>query len=394
MSFRSTPPPLAEFGDLTLQFPQPVSLDNGIPCYVVDGGDDDMNRVGIYLPAGNLMESKPSVALLTAVMLTVGNETMPADKLAEQFDYYAVRKSSYSYDYWAEVTMTSLNDNFSHTMRLLADCITRPSFPQDELDVWKRRIAGNISVLREKVRYLADARMREIYYGPDTAMGHNITSAEITDITRQDLIDFHHRNYTAAGCRVIIAGKVSQQVMNTLNETVGKWDTSLPVATTPQWVTRPLSDTLCIVDKPGAVQSAVTMRIKAVKRSHPDYLPLRVLCDALGGYFGSRLMTNIREDKGYTYGIQGALCGSADDGFIDIRCECATQHTWNVIKEIKNEMKRLREENIPVDELYMVRQDITSSLAKVHDTPYNLARYVANTMLAGIYPDDHNEHLA
>lgn len=394
MDIRTTPPPLSQFGDLSLEFPHPIALNNGIQCYVINGGDEEMNRVGIYLAGGTMMETKPGVSLLTALLLTEGTTKMEASEVAEQFDYYAARKSAYCFENWTAITMTSLNDNFAHTMKLLSDCITQPSFPQQELEMWKRRISSNIAVLQEQVGYLADVEMRKLYYGNESPLGHDITPHEIMSITRQDLIDFQQKYYTTANCRVIISGKITRDVMQSLNESIGTWATHTQPCPPPQWSITPSPLMKSLVDKPGAVQSAVRIRIQAVKRSHPDYLPLRVLIDALGGYFGSRLMANIREDKGYTYGIQAALCGSHHDGYIEIMCECATQHTWNVIKEIKHEMKQLREQLIGDEELYTVKQDLLSALAKTHDTPHNIARYVANTMLVGIYPEYHNKQLA
>lgn len=394
MSLRTTPPPLSQFGDLSLKFPEPTTLNNGIPCYIINGGDDDMNRVSIYLNGGMMMETKPAVAILTALLLTTGTEDLTSSEVAEKFDYYAARKSADSYDYWTEVTMTSLNDNFGHTMRLLYDCITRPSFPDEELEVIKRRIAGNMAVLQQRVKYVASVKMKEMYYGSDTPLGRNVQPDDIMAVTRQDLIDFHKKHLTAAGCQIIISGKVTDAVMKTLNETVGQWQDGRPSPGNPEWVMNPSPEMQFIAHKPGAMQSAVCLRIAAVKRTHPDYLPLRVLINVLGGYFGSRLMANIREEKGYSYGIYAALYGIPNDGCIDIQCECATQHTWNVIKEVKHEMKRLREELIPDQELNTVKQNMLSAMAKTHDTPYTIATYVSSTLLFGVYPEYHNDQLA
>ncbi len=394
MSLRTTPPALSQFGDLSLHIPEPITLESGIPCYIIKGGDDEMNRVNIYLNGGLMMEPKPAVSVLTALLLTEGNELLTTSEVAEKFDYYAARKSADSYDYWTEVSMTSLNENFGHTMRLLYDCITRPSFPEEELEVWKRRIAGNISVLRQRVKYVASVKMKELYYGSDTPLGRDVTPEDIMAVTRQDLVDFHKKYFTAARCKVVIAGKITDEVMATLNATIGQWKTAEAAPAQPEWVIHPSPVMHYVADKPGAMQSAVRLRITAVKRTHPDYLPLRVLVNVFGGYFGSRLMMNIREDKGYTYGIHAALLGIPNDGCIDMQCECATEHTWNVIKEVKNEMKRLREELIPEQELETVKQNMLSAMAKTHDTPYNIASYVASSILFGVYPEYHNDQLA
>lgn len=390
---RTTPPPLSTFGDLSLNFPAVTHLPNGIPCWIINGGDDDMNRVNIYFKGGSFMEDLPGQAILTAYMLTEGNSCMPPEQVAEMFDFYAARKSCDSYDYWSEVVMTSLNDNFAHTMPLLFQCITSPSFPEQALETLKRRLAGNLGVMQQRVKYLAAVRMKELYYGDNHPLGKNLTPDHIMGITRDDLLAFHNRFYHPANCCMIISGKVDDKVMATINSTIGAWTTTAQEEPFPAWTISPSPIMLDIVDKPGAMQSALRLRIEAVKRNHPDYLPLRILVMAFGGYFGSRLMSNIREDKGYTYGIGAALLGIENDGCVDIQCECATQHTWNVIKEIKHEMKRLRDELIPLDELDTVKQHMLSAAAKTHDSPYNIASYVSSTILFGVYPEYHNRQL-
>lgn len=393
MNIRNTPPPLASFSDLTLSFPPLTKLENGIPCWVIDGGEDDMNRVSVFINAGTMMENKTAVATLTAIMLTEGTHKLSAQQVAEQFDYYAARKIADSYDYWTEVTMTSLNDNFEHTMSLLYDCITNPSFPQQELDYYKRCIAGNLASMQQNVKYQATTRLKELYYGNVNPMGVEISLDDIDAITRDDLVEFHRRFFMPAACKVVISGKITQNILDTLNATLGKWSDNREAISEPVWQTSPSSTMFDIVNRPGALQSALHIRIQAVKRDHPDYLPLRVLVTILGGYFGSRLMMNIREDKGYTYGIHASLLGIQHDGCIDIQCECATEHTWNVIDEVKNEMKLLREELVPESELDAVRQHMLSAMAKTHDTPYNIASYVTTTLLFGVYPEYHNNQL-
>ena len=150
---------------------------------------------------------------------------------------------------------------------------------------------------------------------------------------------------------------------------------------------------LSIVDKPGAIQAAVSMAIQAIGRNHPDYLALRVLCTVLGGYFGSRLMSNIREDKGYTYGINAFLSGREQDGFVGVSTECDVHYTWQLIDEVKYEMQRLRDQLIPEAELALVRQYMLSDQVKTLDTPFSLASYVASTLLYGVYPEYFNRQI-
>lgn len=390
---RSIRPKISTFDNLEITFPKEIKLNNGITCWIVDGGEDEMVRTYIYFGGGSMMESKPAQSLLTALMLLEGHQGTTSAQVAEQFDYYGARKSADSYDFNTEVVLTSLNANFNHTIQLLFNCIKEPLFPQEEFDVLKRRLIGNIQILDQRVKYIASSEMKRLYYGPNHPLGHKITVDDINSLTRDDLVAFHKTYYNPSNCKVVIAGRVNDAILKLINETIGNWHSDHDLCPKPQWHTSPSSEMYKIVNKPGAMQSGIRMRIQAIDREHPDYIPLRILIMAFGGYFGSRLMSNIREDKGYTYGIHASLLGTHYDGCIDISTECATCHTVNVIKEVKAEMKRLRDELIPLDELETVKQHMYSALAKTHDTPYNIAGYVSSTILFGVYPQYHNDHL-
>lgn len=390
---RSIRPRISTFDNLELAFPQQVKLNNGITCWIVDGGEDEMVRTYVYFGGGSMMESKPAQSLLTALMLLEGHQGSTASQVAEKFDYYGARKSADSYDFNTEVVLTSLNDNFEQTMQLLFNCIKNPLFPQEEFEVLKRRLIGNIQILDQRVKYIASSEMKRLYYGDNHPLGHKITVDDIISLTRDDLVSFHNTYYNPSNCKLIIAGRVTNEILQQVNNTIGSWHNDNCLCPTAQWHTNPSSEMLTIVDKPGAMQSGIRMRIQAISRKHPDYIPLRILIMAFGGYFGSRLMSNIREDKGYTYGINASLLGTHYDGCIDISTECATCHTINVINEVKAEMKLLRNTLIPEDELETVKQHMYSALAKTHDTPFNIAGYVSSTILFGVYPQYHNDHI-
>lgn len=390
---RNTAPATYSFPDLKLDFPNEIKLNNGIPCWIINGGEDEMVRVNVYMSSGTLMETKPTLSLLTSLMLLEGTVDKDSETVAKLFDYYGTRKSADSYDYFSEVVLTSLNDNFKDTMKLTFDCIKSPLFPENELEVLKRRLAANIQVLQQRVKYIASCEMKSLYYGADTIMGHNITVDDVMAITRDDLIEYHKKTYLPSSCKVIVSGMITDETLAVLNDTIGSWYSDIDSTLLPKWEMKPSADMLSIIDKPGAMQSGIRMRLQTVQRSHRDYIPIRIMVMALGGYFGSRLMSNIREDKGYTYGINASLLGTKDDGCIDISCECATMHTWNVIEETKKEILRLKEELMPWNELETVKQHLLSSLAKTHDTPYNIAGYVSSTILFGVYPEYHNDHI-
>ena len=248
--------------------------------------------------------------------------------------------------------------------------------------------------MRHRTKYLAGVEMRRLYYGDGHPLVADVDPTRLVQLPLDDVKAFYRKFYHPAGCQLILSGKVSDQMLQLTDDAFSQWVTaqSSPEAERPLNIT-PSPQMLLVVDLPDAIQAAVAMTIRAVGRNHPDYLPLRVLCTVLGGYFGSRLMSNIREAKGYTYGISAFLSGREDDGYIGVNTECDVRYTWQVVDEVKREMQRLREELISPDELNLVRQFMLTDQVKTLDTPFSIASYVASTLLYGVYPEYYNRQI-
>ena len=109
-----------------------------------------------------------------------------------------------------------------------------------------------------------------------------------------------------------------------------------------------------------------------ISRTHPDYMKLRILNTVLGGYFGSRLMLNIREDKGFTYGISSSVIGLKEDAYLSVSTQTGTEYVRPLIEEVFNEIERLRKEKVPEEELKMVKSYLSGELARIFDGPFSI----------------------
>lgn len=391
---RTKQPDISSFNKVELNFPTPVTLSNGIPVWIVGDGDDEVNRLEIYVGGGCVQEPAPLLAYLTGMLTLEGNKNMSAEQIAEALDYYGAVKSAQPFDHCTLVSLSSLNNNFSSTAQILCDSITSPAFSSQECMLYQQRIASNVSTARERVEYMANEEMKRLYYGKSHPMASELTPEGLLSITTEDYKKFHEQYYNTDNVRIVFSGKVTDKEMGILDSTIGKWTKAgrkVDEAEEPAF--QPSEKMLSIVDKKDALQSAIAITIRAIPRRHPDYFKLRLLIMAFGGYFGSRLNMNIREDKGYTYGIHGYLAGRSNDSFISVMSCCATQHTWALIKEVKNEMARLREQLMSADELRTVKQHMLSELMKTLDTPFTIAHYVGDSFTCGIYPEYFNEQV-
>lgn len=387
-------PEIHDFEKVELNFPAPAELSNGIPVWVVGDGDDEVNRLELYVGGGGFEEAKPFQAYLTALLSLEGNARMSAQQVAEALDYFGAVKSAQPYDHCTMLSLSSLNHNFDSTAGILFDSISSPIFSEEECELYRRRLASNVATARERVDYLANIEMMRLYYGENHPLAAEVTPEGLLGITTDELRRFHQAHYNADNIRIVFSGKVTDREMKVLDATIGAWNVrGMADNSSVEPPITPSETMLSVIDKKGALQSAVGITIRAIPRRHPDYFKLRLLVIAFGGYFGSRLNMNIREDKGYTYGIHSFLSGRSNDSYISIMSACATQHTWPLIEEVKKEMQLLRTQLMPDSELTTVKRHMISELVKTLDTPFSIARYVADSFTVGLYPEYFNDQV-
>ncbi|MBP5687514.1 MAG: insulinase family protein [Muribaculaceae bacterium] len=390
---RSTPPPVSDFGDISLNVPEPITLSNGMKMWIASNREEEINKLSIYMTGGAFQESRPTQATACSIAVFNGNKEMNYAEIAEAIDFYGAWRSAQVFDNCTAFSLSSLNENFDKTLPIFIESLRTPVFPDNEFEPIRRQLAVSIATSREKVKYLANKEIMRLYYGKNHPLATDPTPDDINALTQKDMRSFHSSFYKAQNCNLVFAGNISDKEIATVETVLGEW---LPDGEpTPQVESpfEPSDEMFKIVDKPGGVQAAIVMMLKTVPRRHPDYFKLRILATVLGGYFGSRLMKNIREDKGYTYGISANHSGRAFDGYVGIATECDTRHTWNVINETHNEIKRLHDELIPEQELETVKRFMLSDLVKTLDSPFNIAAYIGNMFCYGTYPTYFNEQV-
>ena len=385
---RSIRPSVAAFSNVRLDFPKPSVLSCGIPIWVIDGGVEDICQLNVYITGGTIHEQMPLQSLLTALMVLEGSKQYDSREIAELLDYHGAWKLAQNHDAMCQLTLSAMNEYYQRLLPFVVDGLAQPTFPEHEFEQYKKRYAASYATMQNRVKYLAAVELRRLYYGAEHPLVADVEPERLMQMSVDDLKQFFARYYHQANCQIIIAGKVTDKMLADTDAAFSAWtDNHGKTDGQMDWNFTPSSTMLSVVDKPGAIQAAVAMAIQAVGRNHPDYLKLRMLCMVLGGYFGSRLMSNIREEKGYTYGINAFLSGREQDGYVGVSTECDVRYTWQLIDEVKWEMQRLREQLIPEDELALVRQFMLSEQVKTHDTPFNVAGYVASTLLYGVYPE-------
>ncbi len=350
------------------------SLENGIPVHIVHGGTQDVAKIDIIFDAGVVQSNKPLVATFTNTLLHEGTETMSAYEIAEKIDYYGAYLGQSTNYHHAQITLYSLTKYLPNILPIIEDIIKKPSFNQHEFDVLLAKKKQDFLVDSEKVKTLANRKANEILFGTDHPYGRAPQLNHFDVIHLDDVKKFHKSQYSSNLCTIIISGQPGDDIIDLLNKHFGKNDWKNDnISDHHVKAFNPHAELSHLVDKEDAMQSAIKIVKRSITKSQPDYLELTILCTILGGYFGSRLMNNLREEKGLTYGISCYLVSFLKAGMFNISTEVVADKRELAVKEIFYEMERLRKELVPDEELTRVKNYMLGDLMRNLDGPFAVA---------------------
>jgi len=347
-----------------------VSLDNGIPVYIINGCTQDIFKLDIMIGAGAVYGNDRLTAPVTTLMLNEGTKKHSAQKIAEIFDYYGAYFQPSTEKDMAFGSLISLNKHIEKTLPVFADIINDSIFPERELKILIDRQRHNFLIDLEKTSFVARELFNQKLFGENHPYGRRIAIEQYDNINRNDIVDFYKKYYKPSNFSFILSGKITDKHINLLNSLFGQLEAdNKPVVEKIPLETK-FSATPYISEKEKAVQSSVRMGMITVIKNHPDYYNLRILTTILGGYFGSRLMKNIREDKGYTYGINALQVSFLQAGFIGIMTDVKSETTQSAIDEVFKEIKRLKKEKVGIEELNLVRNYMMGEFMEMFDGPF------------------------
>ncbi len=390
---RSKAPIIHPIDKIDLPEPRVVRLDNGIPVYVTDMVAQDAVRLEMVFDAGRTAERKPLAARTTAALLKEGTSRYSSAVIAEMLDFYGASLSFPFQPDSSNLVLFSLGRHLPHLLPLMEDLLEDPVFPEEEL---RQFIQRNQKILLEeltKVDAVAYRQITEAFFGESHPYGYNSSVAMYGELTRNDLVDHFERCYTADSCSIFISGSVDGQYLDLLNRTLGRLsrrgDPGAIIPPPPAAVPKKYKYVV-----PGTLQTAIRVGSPLFNRRHPDYPGFYVLNTILGGYFGSRLMQNIREDKGYTYNIYSTSEHMLHGGCFYIATEVGHGYAAATLKEIYLEMARLCEEPVEEEELTMVRNYLIGQLLTTVDGPFNISEVVRGLVQEGLPADFQNRMAA
>lgn len=372
---RISAPEIRPIEQFSILRPERRDMRNGMPLYVICAGSEDVVRFDLLVKGGQLHQRLPLQAMFTNRMLREGTRTLTSAEIAERLDYYGAWLDLSSSVTCGFVTLYSLGKYFPKTIELLASMIKEPVFPEKELHVVTETNKHQFLVNNQRVEVLARKQLNRSLFGTSHPLGRYAEIGDYDRITPEVLQEFYTHYYRSQNCSAYVSGKVTEEIVRCIEEHFGAdlWGASGAPVGIPAFTPAPDGRKRVFIEKEDALQSSLKMGGFSVSRYHPDYLKLRVLVTLFGGYFGSRLMSNIREDKGYTYGIGAGLVPYPDTGLLVVSTETANEYIEPVVTEVYREMDRLCEEIVKEEELRMVRNYMLGDMCRSYESAFSLS---------------------
>ncbi|MGF1584341.1 MAG: M16 family metallopeptidase [Bacteroidales bacterium] len=388
---RSKAPTINNKIDISLTDHVVVKLQNSVPVHIKQAGSQPVVRIDMVFRAGSWWQPKTLVASTTNAMLSEGTLMSTGEEIANKLDYYGSYLNSSADRDNAFISLYSLTKHLDVVLPQLAEIIKNPSFPEIELQTYlNRRLQSHITE-KVKVTSIAREKFAMNIYGSRHPYGQVLSVSDFSRISREDLVEFHKQFYSSGNCNIIVTGNFDETtVINNLEALFGNNDWSSPSASFKKKVIKRSSTKKQVfIPKKDAIQSAVRVGRELFNKKHPDYCGMQVLNNILGGHFGSRLMQNIREKKGYTYGIGSAMVGLRNSGFLVIVSEVDTGYWAATIKEIYRELDKLCDKPVSGRELELTRSQMIGETLRGFDGPFAWAESIRNLIE---YDLDHTFH--
>lgn len=375
---RSIAPEVRPLPTLHLPMPETMITPGGIPLTVLRSATCDVPVFQLRVVAGGLgcldMKSM-ALAWLYPMMLNQGSENFDGNALSEIFEGAGAWLAICLQSHHLDITLRGLTDTAPEVVATLARMLRNPLFPADRLAVIAETRAMQRAVGLTQPKVIARDTTEEMFWGPGHKAALNPSPDELRDVKQADLISAHER-FDPRFMSLYLSGNVTPGLVETIaeafdsvfaNESPVSGDIWQPTIMEPSTVAATRRITL-----PESRQAAISVKIPTIMRSHPDYEMLRLAVAGLGGYFGSRLNTLLREERGLTYGVSSSLAGSLDGAHMSIATECRTEAADEALAIIESELTRFVEEPPQADELKRLLSYSTTRLAAILDSPFTI----------------------
>ncbi|MBN1448197.1 MAG: insulinase family protein [Bacteroidetes bacterium] len=369
------------------------TLANGIKVIVYEDHSLPIAAVNVVTRGGSYFDgAQPGLASMSAELLTKGTATRSATDVVEEIEFLGGSIGSGAGWDSMSVGISILARHLENAMDVLADTVRQPSFPAEEVERVREQRLTDILQSKSSPSSLAYERFNAAVYGSHPyGLPQDGTTASVTALQPEQLHTFHERRFVAGNMFITAVGDVTPDAMVEMaTRLFGDMDGSAIAPPEETAVGLPATRLVQVVDRPSAVQSSILIGHTGIARDHDEFIAVYLLNMLLGGYFGSRLNLNLREDKGYTYGAHAHFDARKQPGPFAAGAEVRNEVTDRAIEEILYEMERIRETPVDPEELEKVKNYVTGSFPLQIETAAQVAQRIVTIEIYGLGKEYYN----
>ena len=364
---RKNPPSLGELTDISFVTPELVKCTPSLPLYLMKKVPNATSRIDFYFDAGTTVGSNV-ISALTSGLLFSGTKDKTSTQIHNELDslgaYFDVGLGFET----AIVTFYALNEQLPAVVKLFVEMMENATFPSTEVEELINDRKQKLQINLEKVSFLAQRKFQGLIFD-GTHYNRTINLEDYNSVSREEIVSYFEKNYKKGLKKVFLVGDFKEEVVSDIANSISSWAVEKQEKAKLNFQNK--AETVH-VEKANAVQTAIRVGKTLFNKTHPDYFGFMILNTILGDFFGSRLMKNIREDKGYTYGIGSYLSEIKDSGYFVIGTEVGKEVKEATLTEIRKEIEQLQQELVSEEELNLVRNYLLGQTLKSADGPYAL----------------------
>jgi zinc protease len=360
---RTQAPEVGALQQIKLIQPEVHTAPSGLPIHLIKDLPNDVFHVHIEFGAGKMQQSKPLVSSYSADLLFSGTDTKSQLEIQEMLDLHGAFINVEAGINRSSLHVYGLLKHFDTTLKIVHDILQNAAYPESNFELHRKASWQSHRINMEKNAYLARREFLKALY-PNSPIGTVADDADFESISAEDCRQFYAEHLSKNIDQINVVGALSNPQIELLGELFGERYTKQEDKNPLEFKNEPLQ---WYIERPKAMQSTIRIGRVLFTPRHEDYFEFDILETLLGGYFGSRLMQNLREDKGYTYGIGSGLTAFEQTGYFFISTEVGKEHKDASIEAIKHEIERLRNEEIGTEELELARAYIQGQILKSTD---------------------------
>lgn len=376
---RKNGPKIHRISNIQLPEFQEEILDNGTKLVVVNLGTQDLINMLIVHSGGRHLEHKKGVSRATASLLKEGFDDVVSKDIAEKVDFMGSSLSTGATLDYSFIKLFTLSKYFDELLPIVEGIRYRPTFQEAELEKYIENRKRRLKIDLSKNDVIAYKSFTEELFGSDHPYGYNTTESVFDNLNQADLKTHFADTYGSDNCTIFLSGKITDEIIQKVKQTFGKVESHTKVINYDR--THAIDYNRKIIHNKDSQQACLRMGFPLFNKKHEDYARLYVANTILGGFFGSRLMKSIREEKGYTYGVYSSIDTLRYDGYFSIQTDVNDEYVEDTISIIYDEIEKMCTVPVSDFELNMVKNYINGNLLNLIDGPFKVGKMAKTIVL-------------